>query len=81
MMHVENHPSLANEFPEFKEKIHTLKIDNAHFAKLFEEYNHLDREIIRIEEGVEHAGDFDLETLKKKRLGLKDELYRMLVAA
>lgn len=79
-MHIENHPSLANEFPEFKDKIHTLKTENAHFAKLFEEYNTVDREIIRIEEGVEHAGDFDLESLKKKRLSLKDELYQMLKA-
>lgn len=79
-MQVENHPSLANEFPEFKDKIHTLKMENAHFAKLFDEYNTLDREIIRIEEGVEHAGDADLEGLKKQRLAKKDELYRMLTA-
>jgi uncharacterized protein YdcH (DUF465 family) len=80
-MHVENHPSLANEFPEFKEKIHTLKMENAHFAKLFEEYNIADTEILRIENGAEHAGDFDLETIKKQRLHLKDQLYSMLTAA
>jgi len=79
-MHIDNHPSLANEFPEFKDKIHTLKMENAHFAKRFEEYNTADREILRLEEGAEHAGDFDLESLKKTRLSLKDELYRMLSA-
>jgi len=80
-MHVENHPSLANEFPEFKDKIHTLKMENAHFAKLFEEYNAADTEILRIENGAENAGDFDLETIKKQRLHLKDQLYSMLTAA
>jgi uncharacterized protein YdcH (DUF465 family) len=79
-MQVENHPSFTNEFPELKDKIHQFKIGNAHFAKLFDEYHHKDREILRIEEGVENAGDFDLEDLKKQRLHLKDQLYKMLTA-
>jgi uncharacterized protein YdcH (DUF465 family) len=77
-MQVENHVSLANEFPEFKDKIHTLKMENAHFAKLFDEYNTADSEILRIESGAEHAGDFDLEGVKKQRLHLKDQIYTML---
>jgi len=80
-MQVENHVSLANEFPEFKEKIHALKMENAHFAKLFDEYNAVDGEILRIESGAEHAGDLDLEGIKKQRLHFKDQLYSMLTAA
>jgi hypothetical protein len=80
-MQVENHVSLANEFPEFKDKIHTLKMENAHFAKLFDEYNTADSEILRIESGAEHAGDFDLEGVKKQRLHLKDQIYAMLTTA
>jgi hypothetical protein len=80
-MQVENHVSLANEFPEFKDNIHTLKMENAHFAKLFDEYNAADAEILRIESGAEHAGDLDLEGIKKQRLHLKDQLYAMLTAA
>lgn len=80
-MIVDNHPSLANEFPAFKDAIHTLKMSNAHFAKQFEAYNDLDRDILRLEEGIENAGDADLEQLKKQRLALKDELYAMLTAA
>lgn len=80
-MIVDNHPSLANEFPEYKDVIHTLKMNDMHFAKLFEEYNNLDREIVRLEEGVEHAGDVELDTLKKQRLQLKDELFTILKAA
>ena len=80
-MIVENHPSLANEFPEYKDTIHTLKMNDAHFAKQFDAYNTLDREFLRIEEGFKNAGDADLENLKKQRLALKDELYAMLKAA
>lgn len=69
---------LIHEFPEFKERIHTLKMTNHHFAKLFNEYDELDHLIRRSEMEVEvHADDY-MEELKKKRLALKDNLYQML---
>lgn len=69
---------LAHELPEFKERIHELKISNRHFAKLFDEYDELDHQIRRCEAEIEvHADDF-VEELKKKRLALKDELFQML---
>jgi uncharacterized protein YdcH (DUF465 family) len=73
----ENH-DLVHEFPEHKEKIHELKIENNHFAKLFDEYHDVDREVRRIEQGVETPSDFYTEDLKKRRLSLKDELYSMI---
>lgn len=78
-MPIENH-SLANELPEFKERIHELKIENMHFHKLFNEYHDVDKEVHRIEEGVENTSDDYLESLKKKRLNLKDQLFDMLNA-
>jgi uncharacterized protein YdcH (DUF465 family) len=69
---------LTKEFPEFKEKIHSLKIGNAHFAKLFEEYHLIDRDILRIEQELDPASDVRAEELKKKRHVLKDTLYQML---
>ena len=33
-----NH-DIAHEFPEHLEKIHSLKTTDAHFAKLFDEYD------------------------------------------
>ncbi len=69
---------LHHEFPELGEKIHALKVGNAHFARLFDEYHQVNREVVRIEEGVETTSDQYLEELKKRRLWLKDELYRML---
>ncbi|MBR7800895.1 YdcH family protein [Undibacterium fentianense] len=76
-MQVEHHP-LAAEFPEFKEQIHNLKLSNAHFAKLFDEYTETDKAINRAENEVEHLADAALETLKKVRINLKDQLFQIL---
>ncbi|TMO54231.1 YdcH family protein [Pseudoalteromonas phenolica] len=73
--------SLAKELPEFKEKIHELKMNDRHFARLFDDYHNLDHEVIRIEEGVENTSDDYLESLKKQRLHLKDQLYAILRSA
>jgi len=69
---------LHHEFPEYYDRIHELKTNNNHFARLFEEYHDLNREILRIEEGVENTTDEYLEELKKKRLLYKDKLYGMI---
>ncbi len=69
---------LIHEFPEHRDRIHDLKIGNNHFARLFEEYHDLDHEIHRIETGIENTSDDYLEERKKRRLYLKDELYRMI---
>lgn len=77
MTYIEKH-ALSTDFPEFRDRIHSLKTSNAHFAKIAGEYDALDREIIRIEAGVEHRSDEALEHLKMRRVRLKDELYAML---
>lgn len=69
---------LHEEFPEHAERIHTLKVGNAHFARVAEEYHKLNRLIHRIETNVEPADDLFLEGLKKKRLMLKDEIAVMI---
>ena len=74
---LENH-ELAKEFPEFKDKINQLRTADKHFAEMFEEYNQIDSEILRIEQAVEPASDVRAEELKKKRHVLKDALYQML---
>lgn len=76
-MIIEKH-DLLHEFPEHKDVIHELKMNNAHFGKLFDEYHEIDHEIHRIEQGVENTGDAYLETRKKERLALKDKLYAMI---
>lgn len=76
-MQVEHHP-LVKEFPDHRERIHTLKIQDHHFSRLCSDYENLDKEIVRIEDGVEAKSDAALESLKKRRLLLKDELYGIL---
>lgn len=71
---------LVHELPEHKDRIHELKLSNAHFKKLFDEYHEVDHEVLRMEEGIETPSDEVLEETKKKRLYLKDQLYRMIVA-
>ncbi|MBU3681132.1 MAG: DUF465 domain-containing protein [Flavobacterium sp.] len=71
---------LLHELPEFKEKIHALKVSDAHFRKLFDEYHELDHQILRIKSGIEIATDEALKELKAHLLHLKDELYAKLQA-
>jgi uncharacterized protein YdcH (DUF465 family) len=76
-MSIEHH-SLLKEFPEYRERIHTLKTGNPLFATLYKEYQELDKQIFRIEEEIETPSDQYTEDLKKKRVRLKDQLYDML---
>ena len=69
---------LATEFPEYKERIHHLKMEDRHFSRLFDEYHEVDSQLHRVEQGIEvHADEF-VESLKLNRLHLKDELFSML---
>ncbi len=77
---VDNHP-LGREFPEHRETITRLKTSDAHFKRLMEEHEAVDRSVVRAEQGVDHLSDGDLEALKVQRVRLKDELYGMLKAA
>lgn len=70
---------LHHEFPEHHDRIHELKMSNQHFARLFNEYHTINREVQRIEDRVENQTDEYLEDLKKKRLLHKDQLYEMII--
>lgn len=72
---------LHHEFPEFEQEIRHLKMDNAHFARLFKDYHQINQEVHRIEVGAEVTSDDYLETKKIARLHLKDELFSMLKKA
>lgn len=65
-------------FPEFRDLITKLKVEDAHFAHLFEKHNELDHRIKAIENRIELATDVELENLKKEKLRLKDEMYAIL---
>lgn len=74
----EHHP-LIRDFPELKDRIHTLKLQ-PHFSKLAQVYEDLDKKITRAENRVENYSDSELEALKLERVKLKDDLYRLLTA-
>jgi len=64
---------------EYRDIISKLKVENAHFAKIFERHNELDEIVTEVEEGRQHMSDFELEKLKKEKLRLKDEAYQMII--
>lgn len=69
---------LAEEFPEHVEKMHEMKQSDAHFAKLFDAYHDINRAVHRAETNIEPTDDFNMESMRKERLKLKDEIYGML---
>lgn len=79
-MTVEHH-DLHHEFPEYNDKIHTLKIGNHHFRRLFDEYHELTKYIEAMENETNPASTSSEEELKLRRVKLKDELYSMLRTA
>ena len=69
---------LPHDFPEFAEKIQTLKEADPHFNELFEEYSKVESEVYRINTGEENHIDEYVHELKAKLLHLKDEIYSIL---
>ena len=76
MSHVAH--DLHSEFPADAAALHTLKLADAHFRTLSDRYEEVNKEIHRIEAGVEPAADERLEDLKKQRLALVDEISGMI---
>lgn len=72
---------LLHELPEYKDKIHDLKMNDRHFSRLFDKYHEVDHEVHRFESGAENCSDAHLEDRKKERLNLKDKLLGMLKQA
>lgn len=72
---------LAEEFPDQTDAIHTLKLEDAHFAKLCDDYHIVNREIHRAETNVEPTDTLHEQEMRKQRLSLKDQIWSSLQAA
>lgn len=72
---------LAEDFPNQVDRIHTLKAENAHFARLVDEYHAVNRAVHRAETGVEPCEDLAEVEMRKTRMRLKDEISGMLAKA
>jgi uncharacterized protein YdcH (DUF465 family) len=79
MSHTPN--DLREEFPEAVDVLHQLKVHDAHFVKLADRFHDLNREIHRVESDVEPASDERIETLKKQRLALLDDISAIVAKA
>ena len=71
---------LQEEFPDFAEAISALKTQDAHFARMAEEYHDVNRRIHRAETNIDPMEDLAMIELRKERGALKDKLYAMIKA-
>ena len=68
-------------FPEYRELITQLKTTDRHFLNLFEKHNELDQKIKNMEASISPGTHDEIETLKKEKLQIKDQLYTILKKA
>lgn len=61
-----------------KDKIHELKMLDAHFRKLLDDYHNVDHEIYSYESGAKVTTDEHLNKLRSRRIRLKGESYLRL---
>ena len=69
---------LAEEFPDKLDLMRQLKQDDAHFARLSEEYHEVNRAVHRAETNVEPMEEMAETELRKTRAQLKDQLWSIL---
>ena len=65
-------------FPEYRDLVSKLKTEDARFERLFDKHNELDQQIKNMEARIVSASNEEIDTLKKEKLALKDELYQIL---
>ncbi len=68
-------------FPEYRDLITQLKGHDHHFTRLFDKHNELDQLIKNMEAHIQPGTQLEIETLKKEKLALKDQLYAILKQA
>ena len=73
--------AIHEEFPNDADRIHALKVSDAHFARLMEEYDAINDEVAGAESRQPPMTEEAEVELRKKRAALKDEIARMLSAA
>jgi len=65
-------------FSEYQHLVEQLKAADPHFKQLFDKHDALDERIRNMETHVEHATHEQIETLKKEKLLLKDQVWAIL---
>ena len=65
-------------FPEYRELISQLIERDHHFLQLINKHTEMNRRVEAMEAGIEPGTQQEIETLKKKKLAIKDEVYKAL---
>ena len=73
--------TLGEEFPDQLDAIHVLKVSDARFAKVLEEYDDVNDQIHRSETRVDMLSEEAESALRRRRLALKDAIAQALSAA
>jgi uncharacterized protein YdcH (DUF465 family) len=69
---------LADDFPGMTDRLHQLKMEDSHFARLVAEYHDLNRQVHRAETRIDTLDDLAETDLRKRRAALKDDIARRL---
>lgn len=73
--------AIHEEFPNDADRIHALKVSDAHFARLLDEYDAINDQVAGAESlQTPMSNEAEVER-RKKRSHLKDEIARRLSAA
>ncbi|MEL6840345.1 MAG: YdcH family protein [Pseudomonadota bacterium] len=69
---------LTEEFPDKTDAMHRLKGEDAHFARMFDDYHTVNRAIHRAETNIEPTDDLHMAEMRKERMALKDKIAAIL---
>ena len=73
--------ALHEDFPGAAEKITDLKATNGHFARLVDEYQEVNKAVHNAETHAQPTDDAHEAEMRRKRVHLKDEIWKMLQEA
>mgnify|MGYP003427875428 FL=1 len=65
-------------FPEYRDLTLKLRDDDPEFSLMYQQHLQLDDQIKRLSNDAILAQSEDLESLKRQKLQLKDQMYRYL---
>lgn len=72
--------AIHEEFPQDAARIHDLKMKDAHFARLLDEYDQVNDAVHQAESLIQPISESAEKDLRRKRAHLKDEIARMLAS-
>ena len=73
--------AIHEEFPDDAEIIHKLKVSDAHFARLLDEYDSVNDQVVAAETFVKPTAEDAEHELRRRRVLLKDQIARAIAVA